>query len=131
MLYGDRTDDISRVGTGTQSAVIIGMLELVLRRPIGVGLRLFCVEEPAELFLHPQAQRRMGSLLRQLASEPSNFVFITTHSPKFLAVAYRMSFALSGACNVKPMWNVNDPVVVRELEEARQGTRQRCYSQIG
>jgi len=52
-----------QIGTGTQSAVMIGMLELCLRHRTSSGLRLFVVEEP-ELFLHPHSQRHVASLLR-------------------------------------------------------------------
>ena len=52
--YGGRTEDLGLSGTGTQSAVIIGVLELCLRYRAKTALRLFAVEEP-ELFLHPHA----------------------------------------------------------------------------
>jgi predicted ATP-dependent endonuclease of OLD family len=42
------------------------------------------VEEP-ELFLHPHAQRRVASLLRKIANEPSTHVILTTHSASILA----------------------------------------------
>jgi energy-coupling factor transporter ATP-binding protein EcfA2 len=117
VLYGGRADDISRAGTGTQSAVIIGMLELALRHRASVGIRVFCVEEP-ELFLHPQAQRRMAALLRQLAAEPGNFVFITTHSPEIvLGCAIEDVFRIErGAQHETRVWNVTEATVIRELE---------------
>jgi hypothetical protein len=118
VLYGGRADDISRAGTGTQSAVIIGMLELALRHRSAVGIRVFCIEEP-ELFLHPQAQRRMAALLRQLAAEPGNFVFITTHSPEIvLGCAIEDVFRIErGANHETRVWNVADASVIRELEK--------------
>ena len=118
VLYGGRADDISRVGTGTQSAVIIGMLELALRRRAAVGVRVFCVEEP-ELFLHPQAQRRMAALLRQLAAEPGNFIFITTHSPEIvLGCSIEDVFRIErGGKHETRLWNVTDAGVIRELEK--------------
>lgn len=117
VLYGGRADDISRVGTGMQSAVIIGMLELALRHRAAVGVRVFSVEEP-ELFLHPQAQRHMAALLRKLAAEPGNFVFITTHSPEIvLGCSIEDVFRIErGAEHQTRVWNVTDPSVIRELE---------------
>ena len=117
VLYGGRADDISRAGTGTQSAVIIGMLELALRHRAAAGIRVFCVEEP-ELFLHPQAQRRMAALLHQLAAEPGNFVFITTHSPEIvLGCSIDDVFRIErGAKYETHVWNVTDVSVIRELE---------------
>ena len=73
-----------QIGTGTQSAVMIGMLELCLRHRTSSGLRLFVVEEP-ELFLHPHSQRHVASLLRRIAAENSSYVIVTTHSPAILA----------------------------------------------
>lgn len=81
--YGSRTEDISQSGTGTQSAVIIGVLELCLRHRSRTGIRLFAVEEP-ELFLHPHAQRYVADLLRKLGHDPSSQVILTTHSSSIL-----------------------------------------------
>lgn len=118
VVYGGRADDISRAGTGTQSAVIIGMLELALRHRGAVGIRIFCVEEP-ELFLHPQAQRRMAALLRQLAAQPSNFVLITTHSPEIvLGCTIEDIFRVErGPKHETHVWNVKEPSIIRELEK--------------
>lgn len=82
--YGGRSEDISDTGTGTQSAVIIGILELCLRHRHGRGIRLFAVEEP-ELFLHPHAQRHVATLLRRIANENGSQVILTTHSPSVLS----------------------------------------------
>lgn len=82
--YGSRTEDISLCGTGTQSAVIIGVLELCLRHRSRTGIRLFVVEEP-ELFLHPHAQRHVADLLRRIAREQSSQVILTTHAASVLA----------------------------------------------
>ena len=65
--YGGRTEDLGLSGTGTQSAVIIGVLELCLRYRAKSAIRLFAVEEP-ELFLHPHAQRHIASLLRKICA---------------------------------------------------------------
>lgn len=86
VAYAGRTEDISRVGTGTQSAVMIGILELCLRHKANRRLRLFTVEEP-ELFLHPQAQRLVAELLRAIALEERSAVVLTTHSSAILAAS--------------------------------------------
>lgn len=78
VTYAGRTDDLDAVGTGTQSAVVLGVLELCLRHRPAVGIRLFVVEEP-ELYLHPHAQRYMARLLRAIAEE-NTYVLVTTHS---------------------------------------------------
>lgn len=82
--YGGRSEDISVIGTGTQSAVIIGILELCLRHRHRRGVRLFAVEEP-ELFLHPHAQRHVAALLRRISDEKDGQVIVTTHSPSVLS----------------------------------------------
>lgn len=84
VTYKGRTEDISQVGTGTQSVVIIGVLELCLRHRASRGMRLFAVEEP-ELFLHPHAQRYVADLLRAIAEEEGSQVILTTHSASILA----------------------------------------------
>lgn len=84
--YRGRTEDISQVGTGTQSAVIIGILELCLRYRSTAGIRLFAVEEP-ELYLHPHAQRYMARLLRAISEEEGSQVILTTHSADILTGA--------------------------------------------
>jgi putative ATP-dependent endonuclease of the OLD family len=82
--YAGRTDDLSDVGTGTQSVVILGVLELCLRRITIPGLLFFVVEEP-ELYLHPQAQRHVAALLRRVGSEPNVQLIMTTHSAELVS----------------------------------------------
>lgn len=84
VAHGGRIDTIDDVGTGTQSAVILGVLELCLRHGSVAGSRIFAVEEP-ELFLHPHGQRRAGDLLRRIADEAGHYVILTTHSGQLLS----------------------------------------------
>jgi len=44
---------------------------------------IFIIEEP-ELFLHPQAQRKLSILLREIAEADGSQVFISTHSTQFV-----------------------------------------------
>jgi len=44
---------------------------------------VFAMEEP-EIFLHPHAQRRLKTALREIAETPQHQVFITTHSTHFV-----------------------------------------------
>ena len=60
---GDRKINIQNTGTGTQSAVIIGILELALKNKPSKS-RVFCVEEP-EVFIHPHGIRYLGELLKK------------------------------------------------------------------
>jgi predicted ATP-dependent endonuclease of OLD family len=80
---GPRTMSLERLGTGTQSAVIIGMMELVLRAGRG-DAKFFAIEEP-DAFIHPHGVRHLASLMRRNASEGSSQVMLSTHSPSLLA----------------------------------------------
>lgn len=74
--------NIDDVGTGTQSAIIISMLELALKSRFSTK-RLFCIEEP-ECFIHPHGIRYLGSLIKQISSESSMQVIVSTHSLSLL-----------------------------------------------
>jgi putative ATP-dependent endonuclease of OLD family len=75
--------NITNVGTGTQSAVIIAMLELALRRR-STKIRIFAVEEP-DAFIHPHGVRHLSRLIRQVGDDNGSQVVVTTHSPSLLA----------------------------------------------
>jgi predicted ATP-dependent endonuclease of OLD family len=75
---GTKTFNISDVGTGTQSAIIIGVLELVLRGK-STKLKLFGIEEP-ENFIHPHGIRYLGALIRSISNEQNTQLLISTHS---------------------------------------------------
>jgi len=70
--------NIEYVGTGTQSAIIIGILELALKSKSAKS-RLLCIEEP-EVFIHPHGIRYLGSLVKNISSELNTQVLISTHS---------------------------------------------------
>jgi CRISPR-associated exonuclease Cas4 len=48
---------------------------------------IFAMEEP-ELFLHPHAQRRLSTSLREISETPEHQVFLCTHSTHFVDLAH-------------------------------------------
>lgn len=80
---GSRKVNIQNTGTGTQSAVIIGILELALKNKTSKS-RLFCVEEP-EVFIHPHGIRYLGDLLRRISEDNKTQVIVSSHSPALVA----------------------------------------------
>lgn len=80
---GARKFNIQNTGTGTQSAVIIGILELALKNKPS-KTRVFCVEEP-EVFIHPHGIRYIGDLLRRVAADGKTQVIASSHSPGLVA----------------------------------------------
>lgn len=79
---GTRTINIDRMGTGTQSAVIMSMFELVLMARTS-RLRILVTEEP-EAFIHPHGVRRLSELIARVAEGSNTQVIVSTHSPALL-----------------------------------------------
>ena len=92
--YGSRTEDISLSGTGTQSAVIIGVLELCLRHRTRHGIRLFVVEEP-ELFLH---SARPTPRCRSTAENRSRRLITSNPDNAFSQCPCRDRYVRCGSC---------------------------------
>lgn len=70
---------IAERGTGFQSAMVLGILRYVASRSKqSSGKVVFVIEEP-EAFLHPQTQRAMAKILRDISKDAQ--LLVTTHSP--------------------------------------------------
>lgn len=74
---------ISDTGSGTQSAIIIAILELALKQK-ATKSKLLCIEEP-ELFIHPQGIRFLSLLINRIVSETDCQVLVSSHSPIFIS----------------------------------------------
>lgn len=70
---------LDRLGTGTQSVVIIAMLELALRTKDS-PLSVLAIEEP-DAFIHPHGVRHLAGLIRRIATDRGTQVLLSTHSP--------------------------------------------------
>lgn len=80
----DKFVHIDDTGTGTQSALIIGILEVALKYKSS-SARIFFIDEP-ELFLHPLGIRYLGLLFKEFATDKLSQIIITSHSPTLLSV---------------------------------------------
>jgi putative ATP-dependent endonuclease of OLD family len=80
----DKFIHIDDTGTGTQSALIIGILEVALKYKSS-SARIFFIDEP-ELFLHPLGIRYLGQLFKEFAKDKLSQIIITSHSPTLLSV---------------------------------------------
>jgi predicted ATP-dependent endonuclease of OLD family len=70
---------IAERGTGFQSVMVLGILRYVSSRTRQPGANaIYAIEEP-EAFLHPQTQRAMAKILRDISKEAQ--LLVTTHSP--------------------------------------------------
>ena len=85
-----------RKGHGLQRALFFALIRAWAKASKQVGAHteatnprrksdttVFAVEEP-ELYLHPQAQKKLANLLRDIAQRENHQVFLTTHSPHFV-----------------------------------------------
>ena len=79
----DKYFHISDTGTGTQSTIIIAILELALKHK-ATKSKLLCIEEP-ELFIHPQGVRFLSQLIDRIIAETDCQIIVTSHSPIFIS----------------------------------------------
>jgi putative ATP-dependent endonuclease of OLD family len=82
---------VANKGHGLQRAIIFSILRCYSELVTGVGEKrkksmIFAVEEP-ELYMHPQAQRTLRRVFRDLARQGDQALF-STHSSLLLDVAY-------------------------------------------
>ena len=80
----DKFIHVDEAGTGTQSALIIGILEVALKYKSS-SARIFLIDEP-ELFLHPLGIRYLGQLFKEFITEDKlTQLIITSHSATLLS----------------------------------------------
>lgn len=79
----DKFIHIDETGTGTQSALIIGILEVALKYKPSHA-RIFFIDEP-ELYLHPLGIRYLGQLFKEFISDELSQIIITSHSSILLS----------------------------------------------
>lgn len=79
----DKFFHIGDTGTGTQSTIIIAILELALKHK-ATKSKTLCIEEP-ELYIHPQGIRFLAQLIDKIVEETGCQVIVSTHSPIFIS----------------------------------------------
>ncbi|MDD2412538.1 MAG: AAA family ATPase [Bacteroidales bacterium] len=79
----DKFIHIDETGTGTQSALIIGILEVALKYKSS-NARIFFIDEP-ELFLHPLGIRYLGQLFKEFIADNLSQIIISSHSSILLS----------------------------------------------
>ncbi len=78
--------DFDEVGAGTQRGIQMALVQMLGKRrtPVGAAQRLLLLIDEPELFMHPQAIRRIRQTLKGLSAQGFQVVF-TTHSPEMLS----------------------------------------------
>jgi putative ATP-dependent endonuclease of OLD family len=92
---GDKDIDPAELGEGTRNLLILALLRsyaVTLRQSGEQLLGILAIEEP-EIYLHPQAQRNLFRILREIADSGIQ-VIISTHSSHFVDTEYFDSIGL-------------------------------------
>ncbi len=90
-----RDIDLDELGEGTRNLILLALLRsyAVNLRQYGEEIRgILALEEP-EIYLHPQAQRNLFRILREIASTGLQ-VIISTHSNNFVDTEFFDSIGL-------------------------------------
>lgn len=106
--------ELSRMGTGTQSAIMIGLFDLYLKtfsQKYGSILKVFAVDEP-ENFLHPQGKRLINNLLDQISTISNNQVIYITQSPELIS-NFNDNFTLADVVYVYK--DENDATLIKQF----------------
>lgn len=108
--------ELARMGTGTQSAVMIGLFDLYIKtlsQEYSSSLKIFAIDEP-ENFLHPQGKRLINNLLDQISSINNNQVVYITQSPELIS-NFNDNFKLSNV--VYTYKNQDDSTLIKQFAE--------------
>jgi len=106
--------ELSRMGTGTQSAIMIGLFDLYLKtfsQNYGSVLKVLAIDEP-ENFLHPQSKRLINNLLDQIAAIQNNQVIYITQSPELIS-NFNNNFTLADVVYVYK--NKDDTTLIKQF----------------
>jgi len=75
---------LSNKGTGLQRYVLFKFIKIKNEYNLGQNISyIFLFEEP-EAHLHPQFQREIAKILKDLSENPNYQTFLTSHSPQFI-----------------------------------------------
>lgn len=114
VLFDDGTlTDLERKGTGLQRYIFFKFLKISHELRLGNMTSLILLFEEPEAHLHPQIQREIAGILKQLASaENMNYqTFISTHSPQFIDIRSLDEILLfnkpSGGCTESNRCGIN------------------------
>ena len=108
--------ELARMGTGTQSAIMIGLFDLYIKtfsQRYSSALKIFAIDEP-ENFLHPQGKRLIDNLLDQISSINNNQVIYITQSPELIS-NFNDNFKLSNV--VYTYKNQDDSTLIKQFTE--------------
>jgi len=87
VLYNDGVPtNLERKGTGLQRYIFFKFLKISNEMRLGENISLILLFEEPEAHLHPQIQREIANILKELSEKQNYQIFITTHSPQFIDI---------------------------------------------